>query len=97
MSLSLDDVKKIAHLSRLALPDEELRALNKDLGNILKLVTKMDAIDTKDVAPLAHPYDTTQPLRQDTVSENDQRELFQSIAPQTQAGLYVVPQVIETE
>lgn len=97
MSLSIDDVKKVARLARLAIPEDQLASLNKDLDRILNLVSQMDREDTSQVAPLAHPYDTTQPLRPDRVTEQNERDLFQSIAPKTKAGLYVVPQVIETE
>jgi aspartyl-tRNA(Asn)/glutamyl-tRNA(Gln) amidotransferase subunit C len=66
-----------------------------NLSDILDFIAQMNTVDTKTIAPLAHPLDLTQRLRADTITEVNQRELFQSIAPQTEAGLYLVPQVIE--
>ncbi len=97
MSLSPSDIKKIAHLARLSISSDEIKPLTDDLNNILQLVEKMDKEDTTDIQPLAHPYDIEQPLRCDNVTEKDQRELFQQSAPQSHAGLYIVPKVIETE
>lgn len=95
MSLQPEDVAKIAHLARLALRDEDVPKYAGDLSNILDLVEQMNAVDTSGVEPMAHPLDAVQRLRPDEVSEGDQREKFQSIAPQTEAGLYLVPKVIE--
>lgn len=95
MSLERSDVEKIAHLARLAVPEEALGAYARDLSQILGLVAQMNAADTTDVAPMAHPQHMTQRLRADEVTETDQRELFQSIAPLTERGLYLVPKVIE--
>lgn len=97
MSLSTDDVRKIARLARLQIRDDELPALTQDLDNILTLVAQMDQANTDDVQPMAHPLDRTQPMRKDQVSETNQREQFQQNAPQTQAGLYMVPKVIDEE
>ena len=95
MSLTPDDVQKIAHLARLAVSDEEASAVAGDLTNILELVEQMQQVDTTDVIPMSHPLHMTQRLRPDEVSEHDQREKFQSIAPATENGLYLVPKVIE--
>ena len=95
MSLSADDIKKVAHLARLEIQEENIPAHIDSLNNILNLVEEMNTIDTQGVTPLAHPLDLTQVLREDKVTEKDQRELFQSIAPKTEAGYYLVPQVIE--
>lgn len=97
MQFTLADVQKIATLSRLAINEEEQRRLYSELENILSLVETMNKADTKDISPMAHPFAEQQPLREDQVTEINQREIFQKIAPQTQAGLYIVPQVIETE
>ncbi len=97
MSLDSSDVKKIAHLASLAIAEEDIQPLSEDLSTILNLVEQMNQVDTSNVTPLAHPYDEQQPLRIDDVTEPNQRELFQSIAPDTQAGLYIVPQVIDSE
>lgn len=95
MSLSLDDVKKVARLARLAMTAEEAQAAHAQLSNIFGLIAEMQAVDTTGIEPMSHAQDVTQRLRADVVSETDQRALFQSIAPQVEAGLYLVPQVIE--
>jgi len=95
MSLQRADVKKIAHLARLAVSDTEADALVKDLSNILDLVAQMDAVDTGQVEPMAHPTDMAQRLRPDVVTETDQREALQANAPAVENGLFLVPKVIE--
>jgi len=99
MSISSDDVKKIAHLARLQIDEVEIPAYGNDLSNILDLFEQMQLVDTKDIAPLAHPFETSQRLRADEVTENviDDMIRFQKIAPQVEANLYLVPQVIEQE
>ena len=95
MSLGPAEVAKIAHLARLAILDEDAPAYARNLSAILDLVAQMNAVDTAGVAPMAHPLDMAQRLRPDEVSEFNQRDHFQVIAPQTEAGLYLVPKVIE--
>jgi aspartyl-tRNA(Asn)/glutamyl-tRNA(Gln) amidotransferase subunit C len=95
MSLAPSEVEKIAHLARLAISEEDAAAYADNLSNILALVEEMSAVDTADVVPMAHPLDMAQRLRPDVVAEADQREAFQAVAPQTDAGLYLVPKVIE--
>lgn len=95
MSLDSDDVKKIAHLARLAIDEDAIPVYAENLSNILQLVEQMDAADTEGVAPMAHPLDETQRLREDEVTEIDQRALFQKHAPLVEDGLYLVPKVIE--
>ena len=95
MSLSIDDVKKVAHLARLAMPDAELHAAHAQMASIFGLIEEMQAVDTSGIEPMAHAQDLAQRLREDVVSEGNQRELFQAIAPQVERGLYLVPQVIE--
>lgn len=97
MTISMADVSKIAHLARLATTPEEEAKLLPELEKIFSLVEKMNGLDTKNVEPLSHPFAEKQPLREDQVSECDQRQVFLKMAPQTQAGLYLVPQVIESE
>jgi aspartyl-tRNA(Asn)/glutamyl-tRNA(Gln) amidotransferase subunit C len=94
-TLNANDVKKIAHLARITINEQDSPRYVRELSNILDLVEQMNQINTKQIGPMAHPYEATQRLRPDVVSEKDQRELFQSIAPQVEAGLYLVPQVIE--
>ena len=93
--LSLDQIHRIAHLARLELADAEARALQQQVNDILAMVDQMKAVDTSGVLPMSHPQEAMQRLRDDSVSETDQRELFQSIAPAVEDGLYLVPKVIE--
>ena len=95
MNLDRAEVEKIATLARLAIKEENIAEYTENLSNILDLVDQMQAEDTENVEPLAHPLEAVQRLRLDEVSEPDQREHFQSIAPETEAGLYLVPKVIE--
>ncbi|HFD92766.1 MAG TPA: Asp-tRNA(Asn)/Glu-tRNA(Gln) amidotransferase subunit GatC [Gammaproteobacteria bacterium] len=95
MALQRSDVEKIAHLARLAVSEDEMAAYTRSLSDILKLVDQMDSADVAHVAPMAHPLDAVQRLREDVVRETDQREKFQAIAPHVETGLYLVPRVIE--
>ena len=95
MSLGPDEVKKIAHLARLGINESDIDDYASNLSNILDLVAQMNSIDTTNVPPMAHPQDLGQRLRADEVLEENQRERFQAIAPQTENGLYLVPKVIE--
>ncbi len=95
MSLEQSDVDKIAHLARLEIAADDVPEVARNLSNILDLVAQMDTIDTDGVEPMAHPLEMAQRLREDEVTETDQRERFQAIAPQTENGLYLVPRVIE--
>ncbi|QWF71462.1 Asp-tRNA(Asn)/Glu-tRNA(Gln) amidotransferase subunit GatC [Methylomonas paludis] len=95
MSLTADDVKKIAHLARLGIAADDIAQYADDLTGILNLMTQMGQLPTAGVLPMSHPLDQTQRLRDDVVSETDQHRHFQSIAPQTEAGLYLVPKVID--
>ncbi len=95
MSLNNDDVKKIAHLARLALTEQESKDFAGSLSRILGLIEQMNAVDTAGIEPMAHPSDAALRLREDVVKEKDQRDAFQEIAPATEAGLYLVPRVLE--
>lgn len=95
MSLTPDEVAKIAHLARLAVTPDDAAALGRDLSNILDLVAQMDAVDTSGVEPMAHPLEMTQRLREDRVSEDNQRDRYQANAPAVERGLFLVPKVIE--
>ncbi len=97
MSLQAKDVVKVAELARLNLADSDIAKYSEHLSNILTFIEQMDQVDTTDIAPQAHPMDAEQRLRPDEISEVDQRELFQSLTPYTEAGFYLVPQVIETK
>lgn len=95
MSIDSEEVKKIALLARLKIDDADVQKYASNLSNILGLVAQMDSVDTEGVLPMSHPMDAVQRLRDDVVTESDQRELFQAIAPKTEDGLYLVPKVIE--
>jgi aspartyl-tRNA(Asn)/glutamyl-tRNA(Gln) amidotransferase subunit C len=93
--LSRDQVLRIARLARIEVAEHEAAALERELNGILELVGKMAAVDTAGVEPMSHPGNAGQRLREDRVSEGDQREAFQAAAPQVEDGLYLVPKVIE--
>lgn len=95
MSLSLDDVKRVANLARIEVSEDEARTTLAQLSDIFNLIQQMQAVNTSAIKPMSHAQDVMQRLREDVVTEIDQRELFQSIAPQVEAGLYLVPKVIE--
>lgn len=95
MALDRKAVEDIAHLARIALNEQDVPATTAKLSGILDLIDRMQAVDTQGVAPLAHPLETTQRLRADEVTETNQRDALQAIAPATEDGLYLVPRVIE--
>jgi aspartyl-tRNA(Asn)/glutamyl-tRNA(Gln) amidotransferase subunit C len=95
MSLTTDDVKRIAHLARIEIGEDEAQATLDKLSGILGLIEEMQAVDTDGITPMSHSQDIVQRLREDAVTETDQRTLFQSIAPAIEEGLYLVPKVIE--
>ena len=95
MLLTANDVNKIAYLARLGIDTQDTESYAKDLSGMLNLVAQMSTINTENVAPMAHPLDQVQRLRTDQIGEENQREAFQAIAPQIEAGLYLVPKVIE--
>ena len=95
MSLDRATTANIAHLARLAIADDEAERVAHDLSRILDLVEQMSAVDTRGVAPMAHPLNMAQRLRPDVGTEPHGRAAFQAIAPATEAGLYLVPRVIE--
>jgi aspartyl-tRNA(Asn)/glutamyl-tRNA(Gln) amidotransferase subunit C len=95
MSLTADDVNSIAYLARLGIDKQDVESYAKDLSGILDLMTRMSELNTDNVEPMAHPMDQAQRLRPDMITEQNNRENFQAIAPQVEAGLYLVPKVIE--
>ena len=95
MSLSTDDVVRIAKLARIRVDASELAEVQTQLNAIFTLMMTLQAVDTKGVVPMSHPQDLHLRLRPDVVSEHDQREAYQAIAPKVAEGLYLVPQVIE--
>jgi aspartyl-tRNA(Asn)/glutamyl-tRNA(Gln) amidotransferase subunit C len=95
MSLSIEEVMRIASLARLETSPAEALATQAQLNDIFDLIGRMQAADTAGIEPMSHGQDLVLRLREDVVTESDQRELFQSVAPQVEAGLYLVPRVIE--
>lgn len=98
MPLERHEVEKIAHLARLTLSEAQIPFYASNLSKILDLVAHISETNTESILPMAHPLEAmVQRMRDDEVTETDQRELFQAIAPETAAGLYLVPKVIESE
>lgn len=97
MSISHDKVKQVAQLARLNIDDADMPLYVRNLSSILEFVEQMNSVDTKGIEPMAHPLQLTQRQREDVVTEQDQRSLFQEVAPETEAGYYLVPQVIGGE
>jgi aspartyl-tRNA(Asn)/glutamyl-tRNA(Gln) amidotransferase subunit C len=95
MALTLDDVKRVAHLARLAVDEREAQSALDRLTGVFGLIEEMQAVDTRGIEPMSHALDLVQRLREDKVTERDQRAAFQEIAPQVEGGLYLVPKVIE--
>ena len=95
MTLKSDDVRSIAHLARLHIEADAVEHYVDDLSSILELVDQMNQVDTEGVVPLSNPLDSSQRLRTDEVTETDERDKFQGIAPDVAEGLYRVPRVIE--
>ena len=95
MTLKTEDLRSIAHLARLHIEDDSIDRYADDLSSILELVDQMNQVDSSGVKPLASPLDATQRLRDDEVTETDERDKFQKIAPDVEQGLYRVPRVIE--
>ena len=95
MSLTLEQVRRIAHLARIEVSETEAQTTQGHLAGIFQLIEQMQAVNTAGVAPMAHAQDLGQRLREDAVSEADRRAAYQAVAPETEAGLYLVPKVIE--
>lgn len=95
MSLTLEQVRRIAQLARIEISDAEADNTLGHLNGIFSLIEEMQAVDTRGVEPMAHAQDLAQRLRDDKVTEVNRREAFQAVAPETEAGLYLVPKVIE--
>ena len=95
MSLSLEQVHRVAQLARLEISDAEAETTRTQLNAIFTLIEAMQAVDTKGIEPMAHAQDLSQRLRPDDVTEIDRREAFQAVSPEVEAGLFLVPKVIE--
>ena len=95
MTLTAADVQRIAHLARIEITPEEAADVRAKLERIFALIETMRAVDTTGIVPMAHAQDVVLPLRADVVTDSDQHELYQSVAPAVQGGLYLVPKVVE--
>ena len=95
MSLSLDDVRRIARLARIEITPAEAEDVRSKLGGIFELIGRMRAVDTEGVEPMSHALDAVLPVRDDRVTETNRREDYLRVAPAVEAGLYLVPKVIE--
>jgi aspartyl-tRNA(Asn)/glutamyl-tRNA(Gln) amidotransferase subunit C len=95
MTISLADVHRIAHLARIEIDAGEAEEVRTKLDAIFGMINELAAVDTRGVAPMAHAQDVMLPLRDDNVTEADRRALYQRAAPAVEAGLYLVPKVIE--
>ena len=95
MSIKDKDLKEIAYLARINIRKEHFSSLKRDLEEILSLVEEMNESDTSKTEAMSHPLDISQPLREDVVTELDDREKNLKLAPSTKYGLFLVPKVIE--
>lgn len=95
MSLTLDQILRIAQLARIAVPEDEAGIVHDRLNRVLGMIDQLQAVDTTGIEPMSHALDLVQPLRPDAVTEPDQRALLQRAAPAVEDGLYLVPKVIE--
>ena len=95
MALDNQDIKNIAHLARIDVTEQDISAVRDKLSSVFDMIEQLQAAPTDDIEPMAHPMDATQRLREDVVTEQNQRDAYQSIAPATEDGLYLVPKVIE--
>ena len=95
MSLSTDDVKRIARLARIEIDEAQAQATQGQLNTIFDLIATMQAVNTDGVSPMAHAQEVYQRLRADVVTETDRHAAFQAVAPAVDSGLYLVPRVIE--
>lgn len=95
MAIELKDIENVAHLARLQLGDGEKAEVLDSINNILKMIDQMQAVDTTNVEPLAHGYDASQRLREDVVTEPNQRDVLLKLAPNADQGLFLVPKVLE--
>ena len=95
MALDKSEVEKIAHLARIAINEDKIPEYATSITSILGLVEHLQSVDTDHIEPMAHPLDATQRLREDRVTENNHRDEYQSIAPATEDGLYLVPKAID--
>jgi len=95
MAIEQDEIEKIAELARIRIAPDQIGQVTRRIAEILAMVDQLQAVDTRDVEPMANPLDAIQVLRPDEVTESNRREAFQAIAPAVENGLYLVPRVVE--
>lgn len=95
MSLTLEQIQRVANLARIEIDDQEALATQNQLNNIFGLIEEMQAVKTQGIEPMAHAQDLSQRLRPDAVTEPNRRDAYQAISPEVEAGLFLVPKVIE--
>ncbi|MDB4077383.1 Asp-tRNA(Asn)/Glu-tRNA(Gln) amidotransferase subunit GatC [Porticoccaceae bacterium] len=95
MNIERQEIEKLATLARIAIDDSTISEVSQRLSSVLDLVDQLQAVNTEGVEAMSHPMQATQRLREDEVTEINQREAFQAIAPETEDGLFLVPKVIE--
>lgn len=97
MSFEPEDIRKIAHLARLTLPEDDIPRITEKMSQVIDLVDQINSADTSGIEPMAHPLGMVQRRRPDEVTEANIREEVQGLAPSAEAGLYLVPKVIDGE
>ena len=95
MAIEQDEIEKIAELARIRIAEDQMGELTQRITEILAMVDQLQAVDTHGVEPMANPLDATARLRADKITESNQRDAFQAIAPAVESGLYLVPKVID--
>ena len=95
MSITKEEIIKVAHLAHINVSQEEIKQVEKKLVGILDLIEKMQEVDTDSIEPMSHALDINQPLREDKVTEKDIRDKSLSLAPHSEQSLFIVPQIIE--
>lgn len=95
MTIERADILKLAELARIEISEDTIAETTQRLGNVLDLVDQLQNADTRGIEPMAHPTNAIQRLREDKVTESNQRESLQAIAPAVEQGLFLVPKVID--
>ncbi len=94
-TITHSEIEKLSDLAQIQIDAAQVPVYMTSLTNIMNMISQLEQVDTSTVSPMAHSFEASQRLREDVVTETDQRDLFQSIAPSTAAGLYLVPKVVE--
>ena len=95
MGFNKSELTKVAQLARLEVTESEIEVVSERISEILRLIDQMQSINTDSVAPMSHPFDGTQVLRSDVITEQNSRDELQKLAPSVEKGLFLVPKVLE--